>query len=1365
MNEIIRHFGGREHGLLAVVLGICCLAFLQGTVFAQCINCTTIMGGGYTSHVFQSGSDTFIPPTGVTSIEYLVVGGGGGGSGGRGPVPWNGTVARGGTGGDAGGVQSGNLPVIPFSTYGISVGTGGSGGDSDWNGGADPGTAGEASTFATLVTAFGGAGGVTATQAGGGSGGDGASGPGVTGVASSGGNGGDGLLSLITGSSVAYGGGGGGGGADAAGGTGGVGGGGDGGADDEGIDAIAGSGSGGGGGGVNIQNWGGGPGYAGGDGGSGIVVIRYVTPIPPLPPVAVIEYHMDESDWDGSAGEVLDSSGNGNHGTANDDATTDSGNSAIAGDPGTCAYGTFDDNGDYIDVPGLSNTLNATASLAFWIRTNQDGENLGWQAPGIAGVEEAGGGDDIFWGWLDANGRIGISVGNDYTTKSSIPINNGTWRHIVLTRDHTLGEFKIYIDGVLNVSGTITGGVIGNGYSSIGRIENTGEEFDGQLDEVRVYDGILTDAEVVSIMEDTHPCAASFCPLGIPEGGLLGEYYNGMALAGAPVGERVDGPVDFDWATGAPGVAGIGVDGFSVEWNGFVRVTDSGNYRFRTVSDDGVRLWVNNQLLIDHWDDHGPATDTSGNINLTAGEAYPITLQYYENGGGALIRLHWNPPGGGNNYAPIPAGPDPLGDGLYYCAPPTVDHYRISHSGSGITCEGEPITISAHNADGSYFAPVAGTQVILATEPDSGTWAGGNTYIFSGAESSFVKYLRQITPMTLDIDVGDGIAIEAVPIDPPITFTDIALRFYGDSARSAMPNQVAGVEDPNLVVAVLETDTETGACVARLDDSDGKDVKLAYECRDPITCSSGQTLSINGGPGIQGIDSSAAIIYSTVNLDFGPDGFAGIPFRYSDVGRIKLLGQIELEEDGNDPAITVTGSSSEFVVRPYTLAITAVETSAGVANPSTEGSGTGFVAAGEQFVVRVEGRNAQGAVTPAFGREMTPENVAVNTAGLVFPAGGNLGTLTNGGAFSPVVAVPGVYENSSLDWNQVGSLTLVPSLTDGNYLNAGDLASVPNPSGTIGRFYPFDYHLSAATATDGCGSFTYMSQPAIELDYSVQARGKSGGIVSNYDTGLGYGGATPSYVAENANDGTPLGGRVIPGVGGIWTGGVFALDTTASFIRAAALESPYTQLQLGLQIADTLDTRSLVALDLDMLPSTSSDCVADGDCDAEALGSTLDVRFGRLRLASGFGPETADLPTTFVTEYWNGVRWLPSTGDSCTRIVTTGIIYNESTPTESSLASDASVTIGGGTTQGNYIDINLTDGFVDFVSGRGLDSFEAPGAGNTGSFTVDVPVASWLGFDWDQNGNHTDANLPTATFTFGSYRGHDRIIYWQEVLQ
>ncbi len=127
--------------------------------------------------------------------------------------------------------------------------------------------------------------------------------------------------------------------------------------------------------------------------------------------------------------------------------------------------------------------------------------------------------------------------------------------------------------------------------------------------------------------------------------GLTGSYFNNQTLAGAPTLTRIDGTVNFNWGTGSPDPS-IGVDHFSVRWTGTVRPLVSGNYTFSTTSDDGVRLWVNGNQIINDWTDHGSTVDTSGAVALTAGVAYTIQMEYYENGGGAIAQLAWTPPGG-----------------------------------------------------------------------------------------------------------------------------------------------------------------------------------------------------------------------------------------------------------------------------------------------------------------------------------------------------------------------------------------------------------------------------------------------------------------------------------------------------------------------------------------------------------------------------------------------------------------------------------------------------------------------------------------------------------------------------------------------
>jgi hypothetical protein len=121
--------------------------------------------------------------------------------------------------------------------------------------------------------------------------------------------------------------------------------------------------------------------------------------------------------------------------------------------------------------------------------------------------------------------------------------------------------------------------------------------------------------------------------------GLAATYFDTATFGGATLARR-DATVDFTWGLGSP-AAGIAADTFSVRWTGQVEAPFSGTYTFYTQSDDGVRLWVNGQPLVDNWTLHG-STENSGTIVLTAGQRYPIRMEFFENTGAATAKLLWS---------------------------------------------------------------------------------------------------------------------------------------------------------------------------------------------------------------------------------------------------------------------------------------------------------------------------------------------------------------------------------------------------------------------------------------------------------------------------------------------------------------------------------------------------------------------------------------------------------------------------------------------------------------------------------------------------------------------------------------------------
>ncbi len=138
--------------------------------------------------------------------------------------------------------------------------------------------------------------------------------------------------------------------------------------------------------------------------------------------------------------------------------------------------------------------------------------------------------------------------------------------------------------------------------------------------------------------------------------GLRGDYwtthYSTNAFGGAPTVTRVDPVIDFNFGTGSP-AAGISVDYFTARWLGQVQALGTDTYTFSTISDDGVRLWVNNQLLVDNWTLHAPTTN-SASVALTGTDKYDIQLEYFENGGSAVAQLYWASASGSIGWEPVP---------------------------------------------------------------------------------------------------------------------------------------------------------------------------------------------------------------------------------------------------------------------------------------------------------------------------------------------------------------------------------------------------------------------------------------------------------------------------------------------------------------------------------------------------------------------------------------------------------------------------------------------------------------------------------------------------------------------------------------
>jgi len=269
-------------------------------------------------------------------------------------------------------------------------------------------------------------------------------------------------------------------------------------------------------------------------------------------------------------------------------------------------------------------------------------------------------GADVF-SYTVADGRGGIATARVDVTVVPAP-QPGILQFVDTTYrvDETAGSVAV---GLERVGGT--DGEVSATYVSVADTATAGSDFTARSGRVTFSAGQSTATILIPILDDglvegdeafslSLSGADGGASLGVPRtrqvviaddeaastgNGLLGEYFRRRDFTD-PLLRRTDATVDFSWGNAAPSPL-VPADLFTVRWSGQVVPPTTGTWAFRTLSDDGVRLTVDGRLIIDNFTDHGPTSDI-GTLTLNGGQPVDITMEYYENRGGATARLFWS---------------------------------------------------------------------------------------------------------------------------------------------------------------------------------------------------------------------------------------------------------------------------------------------------------------------------------------------------------------------------------------------------------------------------------------------------------------------------------------------------------------------------------------------------------------------------------------------------------------------------------------------------------------------------------------------------------------------------------------------------
>lgn len=727
---------------------------------------------------------------------------------------------------------------------------------------------------------------------------------------------------------------------------------------------------------------------------------------------------------------------------------------------------------------------------------------------------------------------------------------------------------------------------------------------------------------------------------------------------------------------------------------------------------------------------------------------------------------------------------------------PAFSHWQIdTGGGSASTCAPFIITLSARDASNNVIPEHVG-EVQLTTSTNRGNWSktstagdalgpltpgpansGAAMYNFApdgDDQGQITLQLANSQAQTLTVQAIDS-AAGITTLSAPVAFAENAFVIISIDAHA--DDLIAG-RPHALQAQMLRRDPTTGACGPAPEYQNNQvQVWLTRTTADPggaaplLTSDSAGTTPPDSAPG----GNNFVLPFSA--------GVANFSLLASDVGQYAINIR---DNNVNFSDIPIVGGSATLVARPFGFAMEVLD------NPgATTALGTVFRAAGDVFSVQVSAVGWQAAddtnndglpdghqdqnpnndanlnnnpVLVNFGREAPSAGVRLN-ARLLSPAGGLDPGLANGDNSGMDRRLLTAFTNGTAATDQVffpevGIAQITAELVTEDYLGVGSIRAMRanSTSGPVGRFTPAYFEIEPIELTPGCSQmlpFSYMEQP-FTIAWHLTAYNRHGNRTGNYDGD--YARLAPEqHINLRAIDRiqpTPLSSRISHVSQLTWDEGMATVDSEARLARDDDPDGPFEQVELGARVTDADGITTRVA-DLDL------DSEDDNSPDAVQLGQS-DLRFGRLRLTDAFGPETADLPVTMQSEYWRDGDWLVNRDDECTTLALSSITYNDQSLADN---SNRTVTIGAGTTTGQYADIDPMR--VRLQSGSAGHYFTAPGAGNTGSLVIDVNLTDypWLRFDWNADGDQSDPSLPPATITFGTYRGHDRVIYWREILR
>lgn len=668
---------------------------------------------------------------------------------------------------------------------------------------------------------------------------------------------------------------------------------------------------------------------------------------------------------------------------------------------------------------------------------------------------------------------------------------------------------------------------------------------------------------------------------------------------------------------------------------------------------------------------------------------------------------------------------------------PDIHHFELIHSGSGLTCRAEPVTVRA--CSDAACSTTFDDAVTVALSPSG--WVGGSTIAFSGGQATVLLSKPSAGSLTVGVTSSSPQAVSPQTLcqagGGAASTAACNLEFYNSRLEYAVPGVTAAKNSIPFKISAIATDPATSACVPAFSNvTRPVSFWTIHEAPAGVDLTATSGISVNGettGVGIGGA--------TDIDLVFDAQGQASVAVNYPEAGQVQLVSVYRGDSSRGDEGLVMLGYDS-FISTPAGFCIEAPDPRSSCSTTALADCSV-LAEAGEPFELKLRAVawQAEGEAGPEFCAG-NPTTTNFRHTGLtlghtlVAPAGGSAGTLAvASAAFTSAGAGTSILDQAV---SEVGVFRFLTA-ADETYLGRALPASA---SGNIGRFTPANFLVTVPDAgeleafCDAGTAFTYIGQPiqwSLLPEIWITARNRAGTPTLNYIDDfqkLSVNDITRLWPdSDNAQALTDGSGNLVV----THEAGAESLEPltpgTMSFNFSIMDELVYTK----------LSTAKVAPFEPQLTFGLEPFSDADGVAPSLPLpdirpGSDFLMGFGRLYLENVSGPENIDeLLMPFQTQYWDGNRFVTNSVDGCTAWATTGIAYS-----------------------GSHGAMTPDSGVVGAGMGSGLILVPA-GTQGTDTATWTVPV--WLQDDWDGDGA---LDNPQGLATFGVHRGHDRILYWRE---